>query len=149
MRLIADFHLHSAYSRATSRDMHLANIAYWGRLKGVSLLGTGDFTHPAYFQEIREELEETGDGFLRLKNGAVDSPRFILTAETSHIYTQGGRGRRLHMMIFAPGISTAQKIRLFGQGSGQSGSGYGSGLPPGTGSCLDTLVLGVRVPFRV
>jgi uncharacterized protein (TIGR00375 family) len=112
MRLIADFHLHSAYSRATSRDMHLANIAYWGRLKGVSLLGTGDFTHPAYFQEIREELEETGDGFLRLKNGAVDSPRFILTAETSHIYTQGGRGRRLHMMIFAPGISAAQKINL-------------------------------------
>ena len=112
MRFIADFHLHSAYSRATSRDMHLPVIARWGRLKGLSLLGTGDFTHPAYFQEIQEELAETGDGLLRLKNGEADSPRFILTAETSHIYTQGGRGRRMHMMIFAPGISAARKVNL-------------------------------------
>ena len=112
MRLIADFHLHSAYSRATSREMHLPAIAHWGRLKGLSLLGTGDFTHPTYFQEIREELEETGDGLLRLKNGGADSPRFILTTETSHIYTQGGRGRRLHMMIFAPGLAAVEKINL-------------------------------------
>jgi uncharacterized protein (TIGR00375 family) len=112
MRFIADFHLHSAYSRATSRDMHLPLMARWGQLKGLALLGTGDFTHPAYFQEIREELEETGDGLLRLKTGGTNSPRFILTAETSHIYTQGGRGRRLHMMIFAPGISAAEKINL-------------------------------------
>ncbi|MBI5585472.1 MAG: DNA helicase UvrD [Deltaproteobacteria bacterium] len=112
MRLIADFHLHSAFSRATSRDMHLPVITRWGRWKGLSLLGTGDFTHPVYFQEIQEELEETGDGLLRLKTGEANDPRFILTAETSHIYTQGGRGRRLHMMIFAPGISAAQKINL-------------------------------------
>jgi uncharacterized protein (TIGR00375 family) len=110
MRFIADFHLHSAYSRATSRDMHLPVMARWGQLKGLALLGTGDFTHPAYFQEIREELEETGDGLLRLKTGGAEAPRFVLTAETSHIYTQGGRGRRLHMMIFAPGMAAAEKI---------------------------------------
>ena len=112
MRIIADFHLHSAFSRATSRDMHLPEIARWGRLKGLSLLGTGDFTHPAYFQEIRTQLEETGKGLLRLKGGKADDPLFILTAETSHIYTQGGKGRRIHMMIFAPGMAAAEKINL-------------------------------------
>ena len=112
MRIIADFHLHSAFSRATSRDMHLPEIARWGRLKGLSLLGTGDFTHPAYFQEIRSQLDETGKGLLRLKGGKADDPLFLLTAETSHIYTQGGRGRRVHMMIFAPGLAAAEKINL-------------------------------------
>ncbi len=112
MRIIADFHLHSAFSRATSRDMHLPEIARWGRLKGLSLLGTGDFTHPAYFQEIRSQLDETGKGLLRLKGGKADDPLFLLTAETSHIYTQGGRGRRIHMMIFAPGLAAAEKINL-------------------------------------
>jgi len=112
LRIIADFHLHSAFSRATSRDMHLPEIARWGRLKGLSLLGTGDFTHPAYFQEIRTQLEETGKGLLRLKGGKADDPLFLLTAETSHIYTQGGKGRRVHMMIFAPGMAAAEKINL-------------------------------------
>ncbi len=112
MRIIADFHLHSAFSRATSRDMHLPEIARWGRLKGLSLLGTGDFTHPAYFQEIRTQLEETGKGLLRLRGGKADDPLFLLTAETSHIYTQGGKGRRIHMMIFAPGLAAAEKINL-------------------------------------
>jgi uncharacterized protein (TIGR00375 family) len=81
-------------------------------LKGLSLLGTGDFTHPAYFQEIRTQLEETGKGLLRLKKGKADDPLFLLTAETSHIYTQGGKGRRVHMMIFAPGMAAAEKINL-------------------------------------
>jgi uncharacterized protein (TIGR00375 family) len=112
LRIIADFHLHSAFSRATSRDMHLPEIARWGRLKGLSLLGTGDFTHPAYFQEIRSQLDETGKGLLRLKGGKADDPLFLLTAETSHIYTQGGKGRRIHMMIFAPGLAAAEKINL-------------------------------------
>jgi uncharacterized protein (TIGR00375 family) len=112
LRIIADFHLHSAFSRATSREMHLPEIARWGRWKGLSLLGTGDFTHPAYFQEIRSQLEETGNGLLRLKGGKADDPLFLLTAETSHIFTQGGKGRRVHMMIFAPGMAAAEKINL-------------------------------------
>jgi uncharacterized protein (TIGR00375 family) len=112
MRIIADFHIHSAYSRATSRDMHLKTIARWAALKGIGLIGTGDFTHPAYFEEIRTELEETGQGFLKLKETEDPDVQFILTAETSHIYTQGGKGRRVHMMIFAPGLRTVEKINL-------------------------------------
>ena len=110
MKFIADFHVHSAYSRATSKEMHLPVMARWAKLKGLSLLGTGDFTHPAYFEEIANELEETGLGLLVLKGEANPACRFILTAETSHIYTQGGRGRRVHMMIFAPDIRTVRKI---------------------------------------
>ena len=112
MRIIADFHVHSAYSRATSRDMHLKTIARWAALKGIVLIGTGDFTHPAYFEEIRTELEETGQGFLRLKEPEPSAVHFILTAETSHIYTQAGKGRRVHMMIFAPSLRTVEKINL-------------------------------------
>jgi uncharacterized protein (TIGR00375 family) len=112
MKIIADFHVHSAYSRATSQEMHLKTMAYWAGLKGIHLLGTGDFTHPAYFEEIRTELEETGQGLLRLKGADSSSVHFILTVETSHIYTQGGKGRRVHMMIFAPSLRTVEKINL-------------------------------------
>jgi uncharacterized protein (TIGR00375 family) len=111
MKLIADFHVHSAYSRATSQEMHLPTMAQWAALKGIHLLGTGDFTHPAYFEEIKTELEETGQGLLKLK-GDKGAAHFILTAETSHIYTQAGRGRRVHMMIFAPAIRSVEKINL-------------------------------------
>ncbi len=112
MKIIADFHVHSAYSRATSQEMHLKTMAYWAGLKGIHLLGTGDFTHPAYFEEIRTDLEETGQGLLRLKGADSSSVHFILTVETSHIYTQGGKGRRVHMMTFAPSLRTVEKINL-------------------------------------
>lgn len=112
MKIIADFHVHSAYSRATSKEMHLKLIDHWARLKGIGLMGTGDFTHPAYFEEIKTELEETGQGLLRLKGDDPAAVHFILTTETSHIYTQGGKGRRVHMMIFAPRIRSVEKINL-------------------------------------
>jgi uncharacterized protein (TIGR00375 family) len=111
MKIIADFHVHSAYSRATSQEMHLPTMAQWAGLKGIHLLGTGDFTHPAYFEEIKTDLEETGQGLLKLK-GDKAAAHFILTAETSHIYTQAGKGRRVHMMIFAPTIRSVEKINL-------------------------------------
>jgi uncharacterized protein (TIGR00375 family) len=112
MKIIADFHVHSAYSRATSKEMHLRTMAQWAGLKGIHLLGTGDFTHPTYFEEIKTDLEETGRGLLKLKEGDAAAVHFILTAETSHIYTQAGKGRRVHMMIFAPTIRSVEKINL-------------------------------------
>lgn len=112
MKIIADFHVHSAYSRATSKEMHLKTMAHWAGLKGINLLGSGDFTHPAYFAEIKTDLEETAQGLLKLKGNASPTVHFILTSETSHIYTQAGKGRRVHMMIFAPSIRTVEKINL-------------------------------------
>lgn len=111
MRIIADLHVHSQYSRATSRDMTIPSIAEWAARKGIGLVGTGDFTHPAHFALIQELLEPDPDsnGLFRLKG--KDSPvRFMLTAEVSNIYTQGGKVRKIHSLIFSPSIKAAKKM---------------------------------------
>jgi len=110
MRFIADFHIHSKYSRATSKDMEVETLARWAKKKGISLLGTGDFTHPTYFAELRSKLVPTGNGLLELKNGEKDV-RFILTTELCNIYTQDGKVRRIHNLIFIPSLEVGDKIR--------------------------------------
>ncbi len=110
MRFIADFHIHSRYSRATSKEMEVETLARWAKKKGIDLLGTGDFTHPTYFAELRAKLEPLGNGLFRLKKG---DPRvhYILTAEVSNIYSQDGKVRRIHTLLFAPSFEVAEAIR--------------------------------------
>ncbi|PIR70728.1 MAG: DNA helicase UvrD [Candidatus Nealsonbacteria bacterium CG07_land_8_20_14_0_80_40_10] len=108
MRVVADFHLHSKYSRATSRDMDLDNISKWANFKGIDLVGTADFTHPFWFSEIKKKLEQLPNGLLKLKDGK--GPNFILTTEISNIYTWQGKVRKIHLLIFAPSIDTVLKI---------------------------------------
>lgn len=110
MRFIADFHLHSKYSRATSKGMEAEALARWARKKGIALLGTGDFTHPVYFSELQSKLIPSGNGLFQLRKGDEDV-HFILTAEVSNIYSQGGRVRRIHNLIFAPSFEVAEAIR--------------------------------------
>jgi uncharacterized protein (TIGR00375 family) len=110
MRFIADFHIHSKYSRATSKEMEVETLGQWAKKKGITLLGTGDFTHPTYFAELRAKLEPLGNGLLRLKKGDQEI-RYILTTEVSNMYTQGGRGRRIHTLIFAPTFEVVEAIR--------------------------------------
>ena len=110
MRFIADFHIHSKFSRATSREMEVEILAHWAKKKGVALLGTGDFTHPTYFAELRSKLEPLGNGLLKLRKGD-QTVRYILTTEVSNIYTQNGKVRRIHNLIFAPGFEVAEAIR--------------------------------------
>jgi len=110
MRFIADFHIHSKYSRATSKDMEVETLARWAKRKGISLLGTGDFTHPTYFAELRSKLVPTGNGLFELKNGEKEV-RFILTTELCNIYTQDGKVRRIHNLIFIPSLEVADKLR--------------------------------------
>jgi uncharacterized protein (TIGR00375 family) len=112
MRIIADLHIHSSYSRATSRDMDLDSLARWAALKGISLIGTGDFTHPAHFASIEEKLEPAERGLFVLKDrtGRQEPVRFMLTAEVSNIFKQGGRTRKVHSLIFAPSIEAARKM---------------------------------------
>jgi uncharacterized protein (TIGR00375 family) len=110
MRFIADFHLHSKYSRATSKDMEVETLARWAKKKGISLLGTGDFTHPTYFAELRSKLEPSRNGLFRLKK-EDQGVHYLLTAEVSNIYSQGGRVRRIHTLIFAPDFKVAEAIR--------------------------------------
>ena len=110
MRFIADFHLHSKYSRATSKEMEVEALGRWAKKKGISLLGTGDFTHPTYFAELRSKLEPLGNGLLQLRKGD-QGVRYILTTEVSNIYSQGGKVRRIHNLIFAPSFEVAEAIR--------------------------------------
>ncbi|MBI2167307.1 MAG: DNA helicase UvrD [Candidatus Omnitrophica bacterium] len=109
MKIIADFHIHSKYSRATSRQMEVETVALWAEKKGIDLLGTGDFTHPQYFAELQGALAPLGNGFFKLKSRP--SPvHFILTVEVSNIFSVKGAVKRIHTIIFAPSFETAQKI---------------------------------------
>ncbi len=109
MRFIADFHIHSKYSRATSPQMDLEHLAQTARIKGIKVLGTGDFTHPEWFQNLKEKLEPAEAGLFKLKSGNNET-RFILTVEISCIYSKKGRVRKIHIIIFAPSFEMAEKI---------------------------------------
>ncbi|RKZ01535.1 MAG: DNA helicase UvrD [Candidatus Hydrothermota bacterium] len=102
---IADLHIHSHYSRATSQDMNVDGIARYAKLKGVSLVGTGDILHPLWRKELQEKLTPKLKGIYTY--GGVD---FILSGETSHIYSQDGRNRRIHIVLLFPDFETAEKI---------------------------------------
>ena len=125
MRLIADFHIHSKYSRATSKDMDLEHLTLWAGYKGIDLLGTGDFTHPFWFAELEKKLEEVTPGVYELRkefqgtSWQIRKIKFILTAEVSSIYSQGGKVRKIHTLIFAPSMEAAGKLnhRLEGIGN--------------------------------
>ena len=105
MEFIADFHIHSKYSRATSRQMDIAGISKWAKMKGVKLMGTGDFTHPDWLAEMQRELEPVGYGLY--KKGDVF---FVLTAEVCNNFYKEGKNHRIHTLVFAPSFDTARKI---------------------------------------
>ncbi|HEX6903913.1 MAG TPA: UvrD-helicase domain-containing protein [Thermoanaerobaculia bacterium] len=123
MFFYADLHVHSKYSRATSRDADLENLALWARRKGITVVGTGDFTHPAWFEEIRAKLVPAEPGLFRLRpeiereiegrlppscHGPV---RFLLEVEISTIYKKGDRTRKVHHLIYASNLDTAARLR--------------------------------------
>jgi len=115
---IADLHIHSKYSRATSRDCDLAHLDAGMRLKGVQLLGTGDFTHPAWRSEMHDALERAEEGLYRLKpefrlSSAwqnVADPRFVISGEISTIYKKNGKTRKVHHLILLPSLETAEEL---------------------------------------
>ena len=109
MQFIADFHLHSKYSRATSPQMNLENLDKWAKTKGIKILGTGDFTHPEWFRGLKEKLEPAEPGLFKLKNSDSET-RFILTVEISNVYSKAGKVRKIHNLIFSPSFEIAEKI---------------------------------------
>ena len=106
MNIISDLHIHSKYSRATSKQLSIENLEKYARIKGVTLLGTGDFQHPIWNKELKQNLTETGNGILKTK---TDFP-FLLSTELSLMYTQGGKGRRVHFVLLAPNFSVVDQI---------------------------------------
>jgi uncharacterized protein (TIGR00375 family) len=119
MSFIADLHIHSRYSRATSGDMTPEGIWTWAQIKGVSVIGTGDFTHPGWMRELEEKLEPAGNGLFLLRKGfhrdtvpasCRAEVHFLLSAEISCIYRKNGRTRKVHALVFAPDIDAAKRI---------------------------------------
>lgn len=125
MRIITDWHLHSRFSRACSQDLTLENNALWCEKKGVNVLGTADFTHPQWFAELEEKLEEAEQGLYRLKSGAHPNMRYMLTTELAQIYRRGDKVRRIHNIVLAPSLDAVRKINawLDGKGSNRKSDG--------------------------
>ena len=112
MEFIADFHIHSKYSRATSRNMDVKHLAEWAKLKGITLMGTGDFTHHLWLEELKHNLEDLGNGLFKYPacRQAGQDVYFILTSEISSIYSKRGKTYRIHNMVFSPSFKTTDKI---------------------------------------
>jgi uncharacterized protein (TIGR00375 family) len=125
MQYICDLHLHSRYSRACSPQLTLENIDRYCALKGVDLVATADFTHPVWFREIQTKLEEDSAGIYKLK-GSKNPTRFLLSTEISCIYSQGGKVRRLHIVVLVPSVVVVEKIN---QALGQIGNLSADGRP--------------------
>jgi uncharacterized protein (TIGR00375 family) len=120
-RIVADLHIHSKFSRATSADMEAVSLNPWAKMKGVDLLGTGDFTHPGYLSYLKKHLVSNGRGLFRLKHDP-QSVHFMLTAEVSNMYKDRGKGRRVHTLLFAPGFDEVDKINSMLSGWGKTAS---------------------------
>ncbi|MGI6254334.1 MAG: endonuclease Q family protein [Acutalibacter sp.] len=111
----ADLHIHSRFSRATSRDCDLPHLDFWAGRKGIALVGTGDFTHPIWRQELREQLVPAEEGLYRLRpdlrlEGAGEPARFLVSGEISSIYKQGGKTRKVHSVILLPSLEAAEAL---------------------------------------
>jgi uncharacterized protein (TIGR00375 family) len=142
MFYVADLHIHSHYSRATSKELTLDKLYQWARIKGINVVGTGDFTHPLWYNEIKEKLIPDGTGFFKLKNPpssealegirtADTDVRFCLSAEISSIYKYNNKVRKNHNVIFAPDLDSVLKInaRLSSIGNLESDGRPILGLP--------------------
>jgi len=122
MSYIADFHIHSYYSRATSKQMNLESLYKWAQLKGISVIGTGDFTHPKWYAELNEKLEPAEPGLFQLKKkyrtmvedeipeSCISPVRFMLSVEISSIYKKGDRTRKVHNLILSPDFLSAGRL---------------------------------------
>ncbi|MBI2344956.1 DNA helicase UvrD [Candidatus Dependentiae bacterium] len=121
-KIITDFHIHSKYSHATSKFMDLPALTVWSQLKGIGLMGTGDFTHPVWQKELKDQLEQTDGGLWQLRPDLLQkaasqipmscrvTQRFMLTSEISTIFKRNGKCYRVHSILLAPNFVAVEKI---------------------------------------
>ena len=117
--MIADLHIHSRFSMATSKEGTPENLDFWARKKGISLIGTGDFTHPVWREELKERLVSEGNGLYRLRDAYVkeesrkfpgEGTRFVVSGEISSIYKKNGKTRKIHNVILLPSLEAADAM---------------------------------------
>jgi len=123
MNFIADLHIHSHYSRATSKQLNFEQLYKWAQIKGITVVGTGDITHPGWLDEIKTKLEPAEEGLFRLKSefanlmqkevpqACTAEVRFLLSGEISSIYKKEDRVRKNHNVVFLPSIEVAEKFQ--------------------------------------
>ena len=173
---IADLHTHSRYSRATSKECTPEYLDLWARRKGIHLIGSGDFTHPAWREELKEKLKPAEDGFYvlkkeyRIQDGNTPDhmiPRFVITGEISSIYKKYDKVRKVHSLLILPGLKEAEnlseKLEVIGKSAFGRAADSWVGLPGFTGNHagrqhrwhvrsgthLDTAFFHVRSIFRI
>ena len=119
MKMIGDLHIHSRFSMATSKEGMPENLDFWARKKGISLIGTGDFTHPVWREELKERLVSEGNGLYRLRDAYVkeesrkfpgEGTRFVVSGEISSIYKKNGKTRKVHNVILLPSLEAADAM---------------------------------------
>ena len=119
MKMIADLHIHSRFSMATSKEGTPENLDFWARKKGISLIGTGDFTHPVWREELKERLVSEGNGLYRLRDEYVkeesrkfpgEGTHFVVSGEISSIYKKNGKTRKVHNVILLPSLEAADAM---------------------------------------
>lgn len=119
MKMIADLHIHSRFSMATSKEGTPENLDFWARKKGISLIGTGDFTHPVWREELKERLVSEGNGLYRLRDAYVkeesrkfpgEGTHFVVSGEISSIYKKNGKTRKVHNVILLPSLEAADAM---------------------------------------
>ena len=119
MKMIADLHIHSRFSMATSKEGRPENLDFWARKKGISLIGTGDFTHPVWREELKERLVSEGNGLDRLRDASIkeesrkfpgEGARFVVSGEISSIYKKNGKTRKVHNVILLPSLEAADAM---------------------------------------
>ena len=165
MTFYADLHVHSRFSRATSRNCDLEHLAIWARKKGIGVVGTGDFTHPAWRAELKEQLVPAEPGLFRLRpdlertvEGSFHRPapaaasiavRFMLSVEISTIYKKGDKTRKIHHLVYAPDFDSADRLVASLSKIGNLHSDgrpiLGTGLPASAG---DDAGVGTRIVPR-
>jgi DNA helicase II / ATP-dependent DNA helicase PcrA len=123
MRFIADMHIHSHFSRATSRDLNLEQLHRWAQLKGLTVIATGDITHPKWFEDIKNKLEPDQNGLFTLRQeyaktvqnqipaSCISDVYFILSGEISTIYKRDGKVRKIHHVVFLPSFESVEKFQ--------------------------------------
>lgn len=152
MKLVADLHLHSKYSRATSKQLDVQGLYQWSQKKGINLIGTADFTHPAWFAELKRNLEPWSNGLYRLNSKIINYPLsinhsyYLLTSEIACIYSQDSKHRRVHVVLLAPSLETVEKINA---ALSKRGNLYADGRPIFGISVYDLLKLVKNIDSRV
>ena len=122
MRFVADLHIHSRFSRATSRDLDPEHLFLWAQKKGIKVIGTGDFTHPAWLRELKDRLVPAEEGLFQLRPEMAASimdkvpmackghPRFLLSGEISCIYKKDGKTRKVHHLVLMPDFESVERL---------------------------------------